>query len=139
MVKITKPIIMTFETPIIIVDSVLDKGLKKLEKTAPFVKDPPTEIYNNTKEIVMVFVQPPLDIASSVLVFSKNQANNILATSYGNWTVTKIDNISAGAEKLIDRFCKLSGEGEDLKSSGKFNIFLPAFHQTPFVTPTHFF
>lgn len=102
------------------VDNVLDKGLKKFEEKAPFVKDPPMNIYNNTKEIVMVVVQPPLDAATTVLQFSKGQANNILATSYGHWAVTKIDNLSAGAEKLIDRFCKLSGEGEDLKSSGKF-------------------
>lgn len=113
------PLIMTFETPIVIVDNVVDKGLKKVEEKLPFVKDPPTEIFNNTKELVMVVVQPPLDCATSILQFSKGQANNILATSYGNWAVTKIDKLSAGAEKLIDRFCKLSGEGETLESSGK--------------------
>lgn len=119
-VKITMPIIMTFETPITIVDNVLDKGLKKIEEKIPLVKDPPMDIYNNTKEIVMVVVQPPLDCATIVLQYSKNQANNILATTYGNWAVTKIDKISAGAEKLIDRFCiKLTGEGETLESCVK--------------------
>lgn len=116
------PLLMTFETPISFVDNVLDNGLKIFEETATFVKEPPMKVYNNTKEIVMVVVQPPLDCANTVLQFSKGKANKILTTSYGHWAVTKIDDISAGAEKLIDRFYKLSGEGEDLKSSGKFPV-----------------
>ncbi|XP_063696035.1 lipid storage droplets surface-binding protein 2 isoform X2 [Culicoides brevitarsis] len=118
-VKMSLPLLMTFEMPISLVDNVLDKGLEKLEAKAPFVKDPPKNIYNNTKEIVMVVVQPPLNCATTILQYSKDQANNILATSYGNWAVTKIDNFSAGAEKLIDRFIHLEGEGEDMKSSVK--------------------
>lgn len=118
-VKMSMPLLMTFEMPITLVDNVLDKGLKKFEEKAPFVKNPPGQVYNNTKEIVMVVVQPPLDCATHILQYSKGQANNILATTYGNWAVTKLDNISAGAEKLIDRFIHLEGEGEDMKSCVK--------------------
>uniref|UniRef100_A0A336MWQ4 CSON006568 protein n=1 Tax=Culicoides sonorensis TaxID=179676 RepID=A0A336MWQ4_CULSO len=119
MVKLSMPLIHVFDTPITVVDNVLDKGLSKLEATAPIVTVPTTEFINTTREMMMVVVQKPLDCATSLLLFSKDKANTILTTSCGTWAVTKIDNFSAGAEKLIDRFCKLSGEGEDLKSSVK--------------------
>lgn len=105
------PIVLTFETPINVIDNTLYLGLKKLEQKAPIVNKGPEEILNDTKILVMSVVQPPLNRAANIVQFSKVKTNEVLTTHYGKWAIEKFDVITERADQLIDYLLK-PGKGE---------------------------
>lgn len=114
-VNTAAPIVSKFDRPIQYVDQTLVKGIDKLEVTAPIIKEPPQEIYNQAKIKVIDAVQPHISKvcalraagqqkASSLKDLSWQKANEVLATQYGSIAVSGVDQTSALAERLLDYF-----------------------------------
>lgn len=109
-ISLSKPVVATFKRPIDFVDATVDKGLGQLEKRAPIVKEEPAAILEQTKECVKGVVQPTIDRATNIVIYSKGKANNVLSTTYGSKVVNEVDKLILGADKLIDRLMPKRGD-----------------------------
>lgn len=119
------PIVNKFDVPINFVDQTFVKGIDKLEKRAPIIKEQPGEILNQAKTKVMDVVQPQIDKlrktgerkAASLKELSYNKAKEVLATSYGSVCISGIDSTAVLAERLLDSFFPKSEEDDSNDNS----------------------
>lgn len=119
------PIVSKFDGPIQYVDGQLVKGIETLEVKAPIIKETPQEIYNQAKNKVVDVVQPHIERvtkmkaasqqkASSLKDLAWNKANEVLATQYGQYCVSRVDATTKIAESLLEHyFPKNEGDIEE--------------------------
>ncbi|XP_069680836.1 lipid storage droplets surface-binding protein 2-like isoform X2 [Periplaneta americana] len=109
------PIAKKLEEPIHAVDQTLCKGIAIVEEKLPFVKEPPSHIYETAKTLVDSALTTPMDTVSAVKNYGAEKAhslketsllkaNEVLATRYGNMALSGFETTAALAEKYLDYY-----------------------------------